>query len=145
MSSAAGAAAKSRRLIGRLSSSRVRMEMTQATSCWNGVSKPRSASSNIAALGYGSTACAMRSTATSTSNGLLPSAVSTVISWRGGRYAEGAAAAPPEGGRTKDGERSGAAPRLPHPPLERSDPPFPLHERRHHLRAEQLDRLFVTA
>jgi hypothetical protein len=49
MAAGVGACSSSRMAVGRLTSSRVRMEMTHATSCWNTLRNPRSASSNIAA------------------------------------------------------------------------------------------------
>src|SRR5579859_1566713 len=68
-SPAVRARAKSPLAVGRVTSSSVRIEMMQATSCSNGDRKPSLASSNSAALGNGRTASATRSITMSISNG----------------------------------------------------------------------------
>ena len=75
-SSGVRARANRRRAVGNVTSSRVRMEMMQATSCSKGERKPSSASSKSAALGNGRTASRMRRNAWSISNGRLMEAAS---------------------------------------------------------------------
>jgi hypothetical protein len=62
------ARANSRRAVGKVTSSYVRIEMIQATSCSKGERNPSSASSNSAAFGRGRTASPMRESARSISN-----------------------------------------------------------------------------
>ena len=68
---AVGACLKSRTAVGRLTSSRVRMERMQATSWWNTERYPRSASSNIAARGKVWIACRTAARTSPTSKGIL--------------------------------------------------------------------------
>ena len=62
------ATANSRRATGSVTSSNVRIEIKQATSCSKGERNPSSASSNSAAFGRGRTASPMRENARSISN-----------------------------------------------------------------------------